>query len=434
MIYYSTNNVNNTTSFKTAVIKGLADDGGLYMPLNIPQIDNSFINKLKNKSFKEIAFEISKLFIEDDLQTDELRKIINNAFNFETPLINLSDQINVLELFHGPTLAFKDYGARFMAAVISHYNRDSNKELKVLVATSGDTGSAVAGGFYKREGIKVYLLYPQGMVSEIQEKQLTTWGENITALEINGNFDDCQKLVKSAFVDVDLNNKLNLTSANSISIARMLPQIFYYFEAYKQLKDIIKDIYVCVPSGNLGNLTAGLFSSAMGLPIRRFISATNTNSVFTDYLNTGKFKPREVIPTLSNAMDVGNPSNLVRIDKMHNNELKKIQNNIYSASFNDQQTIEAIKEVYKKYNYVMDPHGAVGYLAIKKYFGEYDIKNSTGIILETAHPAKFIDTVKRAIEKEIEIPERLAQCISKEKISTQLPNDYSSLKDYLLSQ
>lgn len=296
-----------------------------------------------------------------------------------------------------------------------------------------DTGSAVAGGFYNRENINVYLLYPSGMVSKIQEQQLTTWGKNITALEIVGSFDDCQTLVKSAFVDNEIKKHMNLSSANSISIARLLPQIFYYFEAYKQVEDKSKEVIVCVPSGNLGNLTAGLFAKKLGLPIKKFISATNENNVFTEYLDSGKFLSRTVKPTLSNAMDVGNPSNLARIRNSFNEDLELTKSEIYSTSFNDEETINAIKEVKDKYNYIIDPHGAVGYLAIKKYFEENNLSNTNGIILETAHPAKFIETVEKSINEEIEIPERLKACLSKEKQALKLSSDFNSFKKFLLS-
>ncbi|MBU2491762.1 MAG: threonine synthase [Bacteroidetes bacterium] len=429
MKFYSTNNENKFVTFKEAVIKGLADDGGLFMPEFIPRFEPSFFKNLENYSFQEIAFDIAIKFIEGEINKEELRSIINRAINFPAPLIKLNDQFSLLELFHGPTLAFKDFGARFMAEIISHL---SQEKLNILVATSGDTGSAVAGGFFGKENINVFLLYPCGKVSEIQEKQLTTWGGNITALEIKGTFDDCQRLVKSAFVDKDLTSRKKFSSANSISIARLLPQIFYYFEAYKQLKDKRKETIVCVPSGNLGNLTAGLFAKMMGLPIDKFISATNKNDIFTKYINTSLFEPRDSVQTLSNAMDVGNPSNFARILSVYKNTYNKIKNDIYSASFSDEETLNAIKEVYEKYNYIIDPHGAVGYLAVKNYLSEKNIEEVNSIVLETAHPAKFLDTVENAINKKVEIPARLEECFHKEKQSISLSNNYDEFKKYLM--
>lgn len=433
MKFYSTNNENKFVTFKEAVLKGLADDGGLFMPEFIPQLDSAFINNLENYSFQQTAFYVASKFIEDEISEDELKRIIERAVNFPAPLAALNDSLNILELFHGPTLAFKDFGARFMAETISHFNSENSEKLNILVATSGDTGSAVAGGFYGKENINVYLLYPSGKVSEIQERQLTTWGGNITALEIEGTFDDCQRLVKAAFVDEDIVSKKKLSSANSISIARLLPQIFYYFEAYKQLKDKSKKTIVCVPSGNLGNLTAGLFSKRMGLPIDKFIGATNMNDIFTKYINTGSFEPRASVQTLSNAMDVGNPSNFARIINAYKNIYNEIKDDIYSATFTDDETIEGIKEVYSKYGYIIDPHGAVGYLAVEKYLKENSIENANSIVLETAHPSKFLNTVENAINVKVEIPARLEECLHKEKQSIFLSNEYDIFKEYLIS-
>lgn len=399
------------------------------MPEFIPQLDSSFINSFEDYSFQEIAFVIAKKFIKDEIEENDLKNIIERAINFPAPLVKLNDDLNILELFHGPTLAFKDFGARFMAETISHFTKE---KLNILVATSGDTGSAVAGGFFGKENINVFLLYPSGKVSEIQEKQLTTWGGNITALEIKGTFDDCQQLVKTAFVDKELTSQKKFSSANSISIARLLPQIFYYFEAYKQLKDKSKQTIVCVPSGNLGNLTAGLFAKMMGLPIDKFIAATNRNDIFTKYINTGKFEPRASVQTLSNAMDIGSPSNFARIISSYKNLYEEIKSDIYSASFNDEETVVAIKEVYKKYNYIIDPHGAVGYLAVKKFIEENENRNSNFIILETAHPAKFLTTVEGAISIKVEIPQRLEECLHKEKRSTLLSNNYQEFKEFLV--
>ncbi|OGU33874.1 MAG: threonine synthase [Ignavibacteria bacterium GWB2_35_6b] len=431
MKFYTTNNATKFVTFKEAVLKGLAEDGGLFMPEFIPRLDSSFINNLENFSFQEIAFAIAQKFIEDEIEENDLKHIIERAINFPAPLVKLSDDLNILELFHGPTLAFKDFGARFMAETISHFTKE---KLNILVATSGDTGSAVAGGFFGKENINVFLLYPSGKVSEIQEKQLTTWGGNITALEIEGTFDDCQRLVKAAFADKELTSQMKFSSANSISIARLLPQIFYYFEAYKQLQDKNRETIVCVPSGNLGNLTAGLFAKMMGLSINKFIAATNRNDIFTKYINTGNFEPRASVQTLSNAMDVGNPSNFVRIINSYKNLYEKIKSDIYSSSFTDDETIETIKEVYEKYDYVIDPHGAVGYLAVKKFIEENNIKNANSIVLESAHPAKFLDTVEEAINIKVEIPSRLEECFHKEKQSDKLSANYEDFKRYLLSK
>ena len=432
MNYYSTNNKNLRISFRDAVMQGLADDGGLFMPEIIPFLPQTFINNLTNYSFKEIGFEIASHFIENEISKPELKNIIDNAINFPAPLVQLDDPLYVLELFHGPTLAFKDFGARFMASVMSHFMKDANQRMYILVATSGDTGSAVASGFYDAEGINVFLLYPKNKVSEIQEKQLTTLDKNITALEIDGTFDDCQTLVKAAFVDDDLKSKMSLSSANSISIARLLPQIFYYFEGYKQLSIFEKKVIFSVPSGNLGNLTGGLIAKKMGLPVFKFIAATNSNNVFTEYVDSGKFVPQPSQKTFSNAMDVGNPSNLARINDLFNNDISLIQKVIFSSSYSDQETLKAIKEVYDNYNYIIDPHGAVGYLALKNY-----LKKSKGdfysILIETAHPAKFKDVVESAANIKMHLPSAIADCMKKEKRAISLKNDFPSFKEFLLS-
>ncbi|NWF89496.1 MAG: threonine synthase [Ignavibacteriaceae bacterium] len=433
MKYFSTNNQNNLVSFREAVLKGLADDGGLFMPENIPQLSISFLHSLKEKSFSEISLEIASKFIsEEEIPSVELTKKIDESINFPAPLIPFNNSLNVLELFHGPTLAFKDFGARFMAQIMSYFIKDSDKEMNILVATSGDTGSAVAHGFYDVEGIRVYLLYPKNKVSLLQEKQLTTLDKNITALEIDGTFDDCQRLVKSAFVDPEVKNKLKLSSANSISIARLIPQIFYYFESYKQLEDLNRNIYISVPSGNLGNLTGGLIAKKMGLPITKFIGATNANSVFTDYLKNGNFIPRPSLKTFSNAMDVGNPSNLARIIELFNRDISLIREVIFSSSYSDDETIDAIKEVSEIYDYIIDPHAAVAYLALKNFTKRIK-ENYSGIIVGTAHPAKFKDIVESATGFSIEMPEALLTCLNKEKKTIELSSDYSIFKDYLLS-
>ncbi len=427
MKYYSTKNRNTAVSFRDAVLKGIADDGGLYLPESFPQLAQGFIDKLSEKTILEIAYEVSRPFI-DDIPDGDLQTILEKTLTFDAPLVSLSDTRHILELFHGPTLAFKDFGARFLANTMSWYNRDENKELIILVATSGDTGSAVAQGFYGIEGIKVGLLYPSSMVSEIQEKQLTTIGGNVQAFEVQGTFDDCQALVKQSFADSDLKKKFNLSSANSINIARLLPQSFYYFRAYGQLDEHSDDLRFCVPSGNFGNLTAGLMAREMGLPVNHFIAAVNANRSFPDYLQGGKFEARKAIPTLSNAMDVGNPSNFDRIYTMFNGDRETIARIIESVSINDEETMQAIREVYTQYHYIIDPHGAVGYKAAKELAAD-----KSTVIFETAHPAKFLDTVKEALSVDVQIPERLAEQLHKEKSALLIDKDFASFKETLLN-
>lgn len=431
MKYFSTRSHNNFVSFREAVLNGLALDGGLFMPGKIPSFSKSFIEKLHAFSFQEIGFETAKKFIGDEIGEQKLLEIIEHSLNFPVPLIDIDENTHILELFHGPTLAFKDFGAQFMARTMEYFVKDFNEEIVILVATSGDTGSAVAHGFYGVEGIKVYLLYPSGKVSYIQEKQLTTLDKNITALEIEGTFDDCQYLVKKAFTDSYLKNKLNLSSANSINIARLIPQSFYYINAVKQLKHSTKKIIFSVPSGNLGNITAGLIAKKMGLPIDLFIAATNSNDVFTNYLSMGNFEPRKSVQTYSNAMDVGNPSNFERIKTLYENNIVKMRNEIESFSFDDEKTIDGIKEVYSKYGYIIDPHGAVGYIALKKYLELAKQNNMDSVIVETAHPAKFKDVVEEAINAEVKIPQRLAECLNKEKHSIVLDSKFETFKDFL---
>ena len=433
MKYYSTKNKSYKVSFRDAVLKGIAPDGGLFMPDNIPQFEDDFFNNISELSFKEIAFLVAKELFSSDIETVELKKIIDSSITFDAPLVRLLDNINVLELFHGPTLAFKDFGARFMANTVAYLNRNSDKEINILVATSGDTGSAVANGFYKVDGINVVLLYPSEKVSKIQEQQLTTLGENITALEILGTFDDCQALVKKAFADNELNSKMTLSSANSINIARLLPQSLYYFNAYARVIDKKQPTVISVPSGNFGNLTGGLIAKRMGLPVQKFIAATNSNDVFTHYIETSFFQPKPSVKTLSNAMDVGNPSNFVRVLDLYNNDYNKIKNEIYSKSFSDEETINAIKEVYTQYNYLIDPHGAVGYLALKYYLAETKSKNINGVIVETAHHSKFADIVENVLNIKVEIPERLSECLKKEKQSVKISKNYNGFKEFLLS-
>lgn len=433
MKYYSTNSKNKLFSFEEAVMKGLADDGGLFMPESVPNLGKDFFWDIEKKSFTEIALEVSRHFAGDEIPLSKLEEIVFNAINFPAPITAINNNLFVLELFHGPTLAFKDFGARFMAKTMGYFAQKENAHLNILVATSGDTGSAVANGFYNTPGISVYILYPKGKVSKIQEQQLTTFDKNITALEIDGTFDDCQRLVKTAFLDNELNDKMNLSSANSINIARLLPQSFYYMEAYKQIPDKSLPVVFSVPSGNLGNLTAGLVAKKMGLPVYKFIGATNRNDVFTEFIQSGNFNARASVQTLSNAMDVGNPSNLARIIDLYLNSIDDIRNDIYSATFNDDQTRDAIKYIYKEFDYVIDPHGAVGYLALQKFLQENSSQKYSSVVLETAHPPKFKDAVEEELKINLEIPERLAACLQKEKKAVELNSDYDSLKNYLMS-
>jgi threonine synthase len=434
MKFYSTNRNSQSVTFREALMKGLADDGGLYMPASIPKFDKGFFDRLNEFSFKEIAFLIAQKFIEDEIEEDDLKRIINEAINFPAPVVPLDDNISVLELFHGPTLAFKDFGARFMAKTMGHFISRENRGLNILVATSGDTGSAVANGFYNIPGINVFILFPKGKVSYIQEMQLTTLDGNVTALEIDGSFDDCQRLVKSAFVDTELNKQLNLSSANSINFARLLPQMFYYFEAFKQIENKTGEIFFCVPSGNLGNLTAGLIAKEMGLPISKFIAATNANTTFAEFVKNGRFVPRDSILTLSNAMDVGNPSNLARIQSLYSDNIELIREHIYSDSADDDVTADTIRRVYKNYKYVIDPHGAVGFYVTNFFLSTRQIKNYSAVILETAHPAKFADVIEKELNIKIELPERLKNCLGKEKKSVSLSSDYKEFKRYLFEK
>jgi len=417
-----------------AVTKGLAADNGLFMPERIDGFKPEFFSKsIANLSFQELSFEVAKKFFGEDVPEDTLKSIVYDTLSFECPIVKVNDSIYSLELFHGPTLAFKDVGGRFMARLLGYFLRGYNKEVNVLVATSGDTGSAVANGFYEVPGIKVYVLYPKGLVSDIQEKQFTTLGKNITALEVEGTFDDCQRLVKSAFLDKELNDALVLTSANSINVARFLPQSFYYFNAYARLVQlgIDKDIVVSVPSGNFGNLTAGLFAKFMGLPIKRFVAANNENDIVYKYLQSGKYEPRESVSTIANAMDVGAPSNFARILELYNHSHSKIAEVMKGYRYSDDEIRETMKEVYTKYSYMLDPHGAVGYRALKT-----DLKpGETGVFLETAHPAKFTETVENVLGKgTVALPEKLQAFMKGEKQSIPLSTDFENFKQYLLNK
>ncbi len=431
MRLYSTKNKNQFTTLKEAVLKGLPDDNGLFMPEHIPILPADFIKNLNRHSFQSIAFEVAKNLLQGVLPEKDLKEIVEYAVSFPAPLIEIEENTFFLELFHGPSLAFKDFGARFMAQLMGYFNREEKKELVILVATSGDTGGAVAAGFYKTPGIKIVILYPSGKVSMLQEKQLTTLGENVTAIEVNGTFDDCQDLVKKAFLDKTLTTQIRLSSANSINIARLIPQSFYYFEAYKQLKDKSKPTVFSIPSGNFGNLTAGLLAKRMGLPVHRFIAATNLNDIIPKYLQTGDYAPKMSLRTLSNAMDVGNPSNFARMSELYAGSWNKMKRHILGYAFDDNATRNAMTEVFKKYNYVMDPHGAVGYLALKKYRNH---KNVNGIILETAHPAKFLDDVESILKQKIEIPEKLAVLADRKKVSVEMNPDFEVFKTWLMEK
>ena len=433
MKYYSTNNHNYTVSFREAILEGLAKDKGLFLPEEIKILSQNFINNLDKFSFQEISFNIAQKFIENEIPESALTDIINKSISFKAPVKILTENFSILELFHGPTLAFKDFGARFLARTMEYFLENESKEITILVATSGDTGSAVANGFLNVNGINVVVLFPKGKVSKIQEKQITTLGNNITAIEVEGTFDDCQRLVKTAFVDEKLKPHINLSSANSINIGRLIPQTFYYFESFKQIKNIreCKEVVYSVPSGNLGNLTAGLLSSKMGLPIDKFIAANNKNNVFANYINNGKYEPRHSEETISNAMDVGAPSNFVRIVDIYNNNHSAIAGIIYSKSYSDTETVEKIKDVYNKFNYIIDPHGAVGCLALEEYQNNNSF--STGVVLETAHPAKFEDVFKKYLDFAPEIPERLSKSLNKESKIIRLSKNYEDFKEYLLS-
>ena len=431
MEYFSLNNKAHRSTFENAVLKGLAPDKGLYFPKEIKQLPNSFFKEISSRSITEIAFEVIKNYIGKEIPEAELKKIIKTTLDFDFPLVKLNKNISVLELFHGPTLAFKDVGAKFMAGSLGYFIKKGNLgKVTVLVATSGDTGGAVANGFLGVDGIEVVILYPKDKVSEIQEKQLTALGKNITALEVAGTFDDCQDMVKQAFLDKDIQQKMQLTSANSINVARWLPQMFYYFLAYQQLIEEKRKLVFSVPSGNFGNICAGLLAKKMGLPISHFVASSNVNDVVGRYLKTEKYEPKPSVQTISNAMDVGNPSNFVRILELFKNQFRDLKEDLTSYSFDDEATMEAIKEVYKSTGYVMDPHGAVGYLGLQSFLKENPEYHGT--FLETAHPVKFLETVENVIGKKLEIPESIQSIVKKEKQAIEIGN-YSDLKDFLLS-
>lgn len=433
MRYYSTNNRSKYVSLHDAVVNGLAEDRGLYMPEKINRLPEEFFKNIDKMSFQEISFEVAKAFFSDDVDEKSLKDIVYDTLSFDCPVKKVCDDIWTLELFHGPTLAFKDVGARFMARLLEYFIRqEAHQTVNVLVATSGDTGSAVANGFLGVDGIHVYVLYPKGKVSKIQECQFTTLGRNITAIEIDGVFDDCQSLVKSAFMDGDLYKHMKLTSANSINVARFLPQAFYYFNAYARMKanGLAENLVMCVPSGNFGNITAGLFAREMGLPIRRFIAANNANNIFYNYLKTGVYEPKPSVQTIANAMDVGDPSNFARIYDLYNGSHDKISSIISGATYTDDEIKVAVKQCYKDNSYILDPHGACGYQALKDNLK----KGETGVFCETAHPAKFKDTIENIIDTEIEIPQRLSDFMKGKKQTVELSNKFDDFKTFLLGQ
>lgn len=430
MIYYSTNGKTIKADFKEATIRGQAPDKGLYFPEQIPVLQKEFIDNFKSFSREEIAFTVIQPYVGKTISEFELRKIVEETIAFDFPLVPITNNISTLELFHGPTLAFKDVGARFMSRCLAHFVQDIKKKVTVLVATSGDTGGAVANGFFNVDGVEVIILYPSGKVSSIQELQLTTLGNNITALEIDGSFDDCQQMVKAAFIDQQLNEKLFLTSANSINVARWLPQQFYYFFALQQWENK-KPPVVAVPSGNFGNICAGLLAHKSGLPISHFIAACNANDAVVDYLKTGGYNFKKAVHTISNAMDVGDPSNFIRIQELFGKDFNSIKNILSSYSITDEETKRTIKEVYFQEKYLLDPHGAVGYLALKKYLDEHP--DEKGFFLETAHPVKFYDVVEPVINEKIELPLGVQYLLTEKKKSILMEADSNHLKEYLLS-
>ena len=434
MIYYSTNKKAPVATLEKAVVKGLAEDRGLYMPEQIRQLPKEFFDRIQDMSFQELSYKVADAFFGEDVDAESLKRIVYDTLSFDCPVERVTDNIYSLELFHGPTLAFKDVGARFMARLLQYFikKEGETKEVNVLVATSGDTGSAVANGFLGVEGIHVYVLYPKGKVSPIQECQFTTLGKNITAIEVDGVFDDCQALVKSAFMDEELNNHMKLTSANSINVARFLPQSFYYFNAYARMKalGLADNLVMCVPSGNFGNICSALFGRKMGLPVKRFIAANNANDIFYNYLQTGKYEPKASIQTLANAMDVGDPSNFARIYDLHNGSHEAITEYISGATYKDEQIRATMQQCYNETGYTLDPHGACGYQALKDLLNDGEV----GVFCETAHPAKFKEKVDEIIGIDVEIPERLADFMKGTKQSVPLGKDFAGFKKFLMEQ
>ena len=440
MKYFSTNKQSPEIDFKEATIKGQAPDRGLYFPEEIPQVKKRLIENIDSFSNEEVAFRVIKPYTGNCIPEEKLFQIVSETVNFPIPLVKVSDSISSLELFHGPTLSFKDIGARFMSRCLGYFVKDESRKITVLVATSGDTGGAVANGFYDVDGVEVIILYPSGKVSPVQEKQLTTIGKNITALEVQGTFDDCQSMVKQAFTDKDINDKLFLTSANSINVARWLPQQVYYFFAYKQWlqnphsgdKGGDGGPVISVPSGNFGNICAGILAMQSGLPVKHFIAACNMNDIVSDYLQTQVLTPKQAVATLSNAMDVGNPSNFIRVLEIFKHEFPELRSKLSSATVTDKDTLATIKEVFEKYNYLTDPHGAVGYLALSQYLTNHT--GDKGIFLETAHPVKFPEAVEKTTGKAIPIPDSLQPIMKREKLSILIPSDFTALKEFLMNK
>ena len=430
MKYYSLNKQSPVVDFKEATINGQAPDKGLYFPEKIPPVDKELIGSIEKYSNEEIALRVISPYVGNTIPADELQRIVSETVNFNIPLVPVTDSIFSLELFHGPTLAFKDIGARFMSRCLGYFVKNNNKQVTVLVATSGDTGGAVANGFYNVDGVDVVILYPSGKVSSVQEKQLTTLGKNIHAIEVAGNFDDCQQMVKQAFTDDELNKKLFLTSANSINVARWLPQQMYYFFAWKQWKDKNNPPVIAVPSGNFGNICAGILAHVSGLPVKHFIAACNANNTVPEFLQSGNYQPKKAVATISNAMDVGNPSNFVRILELFHQQLGDLKTVLSSCSITDEQTKITIKEVFEKYNYLADPHGAVGFLALQEYLRQHP--SDKGIFLETAHPVKFYDVVEPVIHATVPIPASIQSILHDKKQAVKMGVEYNELKKYLL--
>ncbi len=432
MNYYSLNQQSPIVSFKDAAMQGQAPDKGLYFPEKLPRVNETLIKNIESIADVNIAFEVMKPYVAGSIDDENLYRIVKETISFPIPLNNINDQIASLELFHGPTLAFKDVGARFMSRCLGYFLRNEDREVTVLVATSGDTGGAVANGFYNVENVNVVILYPKGRVSPVQEKQLTTLGNNITALEVDGSFDDCQRMVKQAFADKEINEQKFLTSANSINVARWLPQQIYYFLAYKQWKEKSISPVVCVPSGNFGNICAGMLAKVTGLPLGHFIAACNVNDIVSHYLQTQELVPKQTTPTLSNAMDVGNPSNFIRIIELYNKQFPELKNNLSAYTITDAETLATIKIVAEKYQYTLEPHGAVAYLALERYLENHSTER--GFILETAHPVKFPDAVKEATGKDVEVPAVLEEMMHRPKKSILMKPEFEALKSWLLEE
>jgi len=426
MNYYSLHHKSPNTTFKNAVVQGLAKDRGIYFPENITPLSKDFIENITKYTHHEIAYEVIRQFVGDEIPTEKLKEIIKKTVSFDFPLVKIDDNIASLELFHGPTMAFKDVGAKFMAQCLEYFNKGNKEEVTVLVATSGDTGGAVANGFLGAKGVNVVILYPSGKVSDVQEKQLTTLGQNITALEVDGVFDDCQEMVKTAFLDEDITR--TLTSANSINVARWLPQMFYFFFAYKALQKTNKDLVFSVPSGNFGNICAGIMAQKLGLPVKHFVASTNVNDTVPNYLIDGVYNPKPSKATISNAMDVGNPSNFIRIRELFNNDLELLKSTFSSYSFSDDETRATMKEIYSNSGYIAEPHGAVGYLGLKKYGLA---ANEFGVFLETAHPVKFLDVVEETLPVKVVIPAQIQKVINNKKVAIKA-SSYEDLKAFLM--